>query len=77
MRWEVFDRNELSIKFYGSLGFKFLDEWRQASARTNPVLKETPLHGIARQLERNAKMFARFLKMAGTNLKFPQCCVVL
>jgi len=29
MRWEALDRNELAIKFYGSLGFKFFDEWRQ------------------------------------------------
>jgi len=49
---------------------------RNSFARSNPVLEETPLHRIARQLERNDKMFARVPKMAGANPKFAERGVV-
>jgi hypothetical protein len=45
-------------------------------AIANAVLEETPLHRIARQLERDDKMFARVLKMAAANLKFAERGVV-
>ena len=45
-------------------------------AGANPVLEKTTFHRIARQLERNDKMFARVLKMAATNLKFAERGVV-
>src|SRR5215469_7503963 len=41
-------------------------------AGANAVLEKTTLHRIARQLERNDKMFTRALKMAATNLKFAE-----
>jgi len=45
-------------------------------ARVNPVFEETSLHRIARQPERNDKMFARILKMAAANLKFAERGVI-
>ena len=43
-------------------------------ARGDALLEETPLHGIAGQLERDDKMFACVLKMAAA--KFANRCVV-
>ena len=40
------------------------------------MLEETPLHRIARQLERNRKMLVRVLKMAAANFKFAERRVV-
>ena len=45
-------------------------------AGANPVLEKTTFHRIARQLERNDKMFARVLKMAAANFKFAEGCMV-